>query len=385
MERVVLAYAGGLVDAAVSWLAATYNAEVIAVTLDLGQGRELASVRERALAAGCVRAHVMDVRAEFADRYILPALQAGAIYEGAYPLGTALSRPLIASKLVDIARIEGATLIAHGCPGHDNDRVRLDLSVRALEPSFTVIAAARAMGVTRRTELNTDTNLWGRAIRGGVLDDPWVEAPAHVYAITADPTACPQDAAYVDVAFERGVPTAINGVPMPFIDIIGSLGTIAGSHGVGRIDMVEDQLVGTKSREIYEAPAAVVLHQAHRALETVVTTRDLARVKHDLSREYADLVYNGLWYSPLRQAIDAFVAKTEEHVTGAVRVKLFGSSSTVVGRMSPFALSDDGLAAGGESDGIDRESAEGFIKVRGLLAETLSRRQHNAGKPEGTV
>lgn len=385
MERVVLAYAGGLVDAAVPWLAETCHAEVIAVTLDLGQGRELASVRERALAAGCVRAHVMDVRAEFADRYILPALQAGAIYEGAYPLGTALSRPLIASKLVEIARIEGATLIAHGCPGHDNDRVRLELSVHALEPSFRVIAAARALGITRRPELNTDVNLWGRAIRGGALDDAWIEAPESIYAITADPVACPPEAAYVDVSFERGVPTAINGVPMPFIDIIGSLGTIAGSHGVGRIDMVEDQLVGTKSREVYEAPAAVVLHQAHSALESVVTTRDLARVKHDLSREYADLVYNGLWYSPLREAIDAFVAKSQEHLTGTIRVKLFTGTSTVVGRTSPFAISGDGLAAGSDRDGIDREAAEGFIKVRGLVAETLSRRQHNAGKPAGTV
>jgi argininosuccinate synthase len=385
MERVVLAYAGGLVDAAVPWLAETCHAEVIAVTLDLGQGRDLASVRQRALGAGCVRAHVMDVRAEFADRYILPALQAGAIYEGAYPLGTALSRPLIASKLVEIARIEGATLIAHGCPGHDNDRVRLDLSVRALEPSFRVIAAARAMGLTRRPELNADVNLWGRAIRGGVLDDPWVEAPADVYAITADPAACPPRAAYVEVAFERGVPTAINGVPMPLIDIIGSLGTIAGNHGVGRIDMVEDQLVGTKSREIYEAPAAVVLHQAHGALESVVLPRDLARVKHDLAREYADLVYNGLWYSPLRDAIDTFVTKTQTHITGTVRIKLFAGTSTVVGRTSPFALSEDTPQPGHGTDGIDRESAEGFINVRGLFAETLSRRRHHAGNPAGTV
>jgi argininosuccinate synthase len=404
VERIVLAYSGGLdTSVAVPWLAETYHAEVITLTLDLGQGRELDSVRERALAAGAVRAHVLDVRAEFADHYILPALQAGAIYEGQHPLATALGRPLMASKLVEIARIEGATAIAHGCTGNGNDQVRIEVSVRALEPGITVIAPARIWGMTRPDEIeyarqrgipvpvtqaspySTDANLWGRSVECGVLEDPSVGPPADVYTLTADPAACPDRPACVEIGFERGVPVSVNGISMPFIDIIGSLNTIAGNHGVGRIDMVDNRLVGITSREIYEAPAAVVLHQAHADLEGFVIPRDLDRVKRDLGRTYADLVHDGLWYSPVREAIDAFVAKTQEQVTGTIRVKLFKGTSHVVGRQSPYALYDHALATYDEGDWFDHRAAEGFIKIWGLPVETVARRRNQPAAPARTT
>jgi argininosuccinate synthase len=393
MERIVLAYSGGLdTSVAVPWLAEHYDAEVICATLDLGQGKELESVRERALAAGAIRCHVLDVREEFADRYILPALQAGAIYEGSYPLATALGRPLIARKLVEIARIEGAHTIAHGCTGTGNDQVRIDVSARALMPGVRVIAPAREWGMTRPDEIeyarargipvpvtvaspySTDANLWGRSIECGVLEDPWVEPPADVYTLTKDPARCPDAPAYIELQFEKGVPVAVNGVAMSFLDIIASVGTIAGAHGVGRIDMVENRLVGIKSREIYEAPAAVVLHMAHRELEGFVSPRDLLRLKQEMSLKYADMVYNGVWYSPVREAIDALVANIQERVTGAIRVKLFKGSSHVVGRKSPYALYDHGLATYDEGDTFDHRAAVGFIKIYGLPIETVARK-----------
>jgi argininosuccinate synthase len=398
-QRVVLAYSGGLdTSVAVPWIAETYDADVVCVTMDLGQGKELESVRERALAAGAVRAHVLDVREQFATQYILPALQAGAIYEGSYPLATALGRPLIARKLVEIARIEGAGSIAHGCTGKGNDQVRLDVSARALEPGIRVIAPAREWGMTRSDEIeyartrgipvpvtaaspySTDANLWGRSIECGVLEDPWVEPPEDVYALTKDPADCPDQPAYIELAFERGVPVAVNGVAMPLMEIIASVATIAGAHGVGRIDMVENRLVGIKSREIYEAPAAVVLHQAHRELENLVSPRDLSRIKQELGLKYADLVYNGLWFSPVREAIDALVATIQPRVAGTVRLKLLKGASRVVGRQSPFALYDHALATYDAGDRFDHTAAVGFIKLYGLPVETVSRKWGLAGR-----
>ena len=357
MDRIVLAYSGGLdTSIAVAWLAEKYAAEVIAVTLDLGQGRELTDVRERALAVGAVRAHVLDVREEFARDYILPALQAGALYEDRYPLATALGRPLIARKLVDVARMDGATIVAHGCNGKANDELRLELGVRALDPSLTVLAPARSWGMSRAEELEyakarripipstidspytVDTNLWGRSIERGVLEDPWQESPEDIYALTRSPQTCPNEPAYVEVEFERGVPVRANGIEMPLIELIESVETIAGAHGVARIDMVENAASGVKSREIYEAPAAVVLHTAHSELEKLVIPRDLERLAHDMGRAYADLAYNGRWFSPTREAIDAFMATIQPRVTGAVRLKLFKGDCRVVGRRSPMAL-----------------------------------------------
>jgi argininosuccinate synthase len=361
MNRIVLAYSGGLdTSVAIAWLAETFNAEVIAVTLDLGQGRELTDVRERALAVGATRAHVLDVREEFARGYILPALQAGALYEDRYPLATALGRPLIAQKLVDVAHMEGATIVAHGCNGKANDELRLELGVKALDPSLKVLAPARIWGMSRQQEIDyakarripipssvdspytVDTNLWGRSIERGVLEDPWQESPEDIYALTRSPRACPDEPAYIEVEFEQGVPIRANGIEMPLLELIESVETIAGAHGVGRIDMVENAASGGKSREIYEAPAAVILHTSHSELEKLVIPRDLERIAHDLGRAYADLTYNGRWFSPTREAIDAFVRTIQPRVTGAVRLKLFKGDCRVVGRRSPLALDASG-------------------------------------------
>ena len=403
MERIVLAYSGGLdTSVAVKWLADKYEAEIVTVTVDLGQGKELDDVRERALAVGAVRAHVVDAREEFARHYVLPALQAGAIYESRYPLATALGRPLIAKKLVEVAEMEDAGMIAHGCTGKGNDQVRMDVSSRALNPSIKVVAPARVWGLTRPEEIkyaqqhgipvpasvenpySTDSNLWGRSIECGVLEDPWVEPPEDIYTLTKSPVEAPDVPAYVEIEFESGVPTKVNGVKMPFAELINSLETIAGAHGIGRIDMVENRLVGIKSREIYEAPAACVLHAAHRELEALVIPRDLERLKVSLSKAYADLVYDGLWFSVTRESIDAFVASIQKRVSGIVRVKLFKGDCRVVGRKSPMSLYDSGLATYDEGDQFDHEAAEGFIKIFGLPIENagIKRRAHEAKTSE---
>jgi argininosuccinate synthase len=393
MERIVLAYSGGLdTSVAIPWMAEKYDAEIITVTMDLGQGKELEEVRDRALATGAIRAHVLDLREEFARDYILRALKADAIYEDRYPMATSLGRPLIAQKLVEIAEIEHATAVAHGCTGKGNDQVRLDVTTRALNPQLKVIAPARVWGMTRPQEIDyarrrgipvpatvdnpysTDTNLWGRSIECGVLEDPWREPPEDIYRLTKSPADCPDEPAYVEIAFERGGPTAINGVAMPLLDLIASLGTIAGAHGVGRIDMVENRLVGIKSREIYESPAAVVLHAAHKELQKLVTTKDLDRLARYVSLQYADLVYNGLWFTPTREALDAFVEKVQERVTGDVRLKLFKGDCRIVGRRSPFALYEHALATYDAGDIFDQSAAEGFIKIFGLPVETSARR-----------
>ena len=397
MERIVLAYSGGLdTSVAIPWLAEKYQAEIVAVTLDLGQGKELDDVRERAMSVGAVRCHVLDVRAEFAEQYVLPSLQAGALYEGQYPLATALGRPLIAKRLVEIAKMESAGAIAHGCTGKGNDQVRIDVSARALNRAIRVVGPAREWGMSRPAEIayarergipvpatvdspySTDSNLWGRSIECGVLEDPWTEPPEEVYTLTKSPADTPDEPAHVELDFEQGVPTAVNGVAMPLVELIGSLETIAGAHGVGRIDMVENRLVGIKSREIYEAPAAVMLHTAHRELETLVTPRDLERIKRRLSCEYADLVYNGLWFTPTRRAIDKLVADVQQRVTGGVRLKLFKGACWVVGRKSPYALYEEALATYDEGDQFDHSAAEGFIKIWGLPVELAAAKQPGA-------
>jgi argininosuccinate synthase len=365
MQRILLAYSGGLeTTIAIPWLREHYGAEVIAVTVDLGQGLELAAIHERALAAGAVRAHIVDARDEFVKRFILPALQAGAVYEDRYPLATALGRPLLAQRLVEIARMEAAEAIAHGCTGIHNDKVRLENSIRALDPSLEIIAAAQAWSMTHAEKIeyarkrnvsvpeaaaggySIDTNLWGRAIASGGLEDAWVEPPEEIYTLTRSPQESPDQAAYVELEFEAGVPVRANSVDMSLLELIESLEIIAGAHGVGRIDVVENRLAGIKEREVYEAPSAVVLHTAHKELEKLVIPRDLERVKHDLSRIYADLVYSGEWFSHTRETIDAFVAAVQPRVTGSVRLKLFKGDCRIVGRKSPhWNVSSDALAA----------------------------------------
>jgi argininosuccinate synthase len=302
-----------------------------------------------------------------------------------------LSRPLIAKKLVDIAHMENAVAIAHGSTGKGNDQVRIDVSARAIDPSIKVIAPAREWGMARLEEIayarsrnvsvpattgsphSTDQNLWGRSIECGVLEDPWCEPPEDIYTLTKSPADAPAVPAYVEIEWHEGVPTAINGVEMSLAELINSLETIAGVHGVGRIDMVENRLVGIKSREIYEAPAGAVLHLAHRELESLVIPRDLQRLKRQLSQEYADLVYNGLWFSPTRSALDAFVQNIQPRVTGTIRLKLYKGDCRVVGRKSPFALYEHGLATYDQGDTFDHTAAEGFIKIWGLPVETAAK------------
>jgi len=358
MKRIVLAYSGGLdTSVAIPWLRARYNADVIAMTMDLGQGRELEDVRNRALAAGAVRAHVLDVREEFATGYVVRALKADALYEDRYPMATSLGRPLIAKKLVELAAIELAGAIAHGCTAEENDRFRLDSSARALDPALEVLAPVREWDMTRpqvlayagahglplpaaESQYSVDANLWGRSIQCGVLDDPWTEPPEEIFTLTKSGSECPDQPAYVELTFDKGAPTAINGVEMSMLELIASLGTIAGAHGVGRIDMVENRMVGSKSREIYEAPAAVVLHEAHKELQKMVVTREADRFSRLVSVQYADTIYNGLWFTPLREALDAYINSVQERVTGQIRMKLFKGACHIVGRKSPFALAD---------------------------------------------
>jgi argininosuccinate synthase len=359
MNRIVLAYSGGLdTSVAIPWLKARYNADVIAMTMDLGQGKELEDVRNRALAAGAARAHVLDVREEFASTYVVRALKADALYEDRYPMATSLGRPLIAKKLVELAGIEQATAIAHGCTAEENDRFRFDTYARALNPSLEVLAPVCEWQMTRpevvayagthgipvpaavESPYSVDANLWGRSIQCGVLDDPWTEPPEDVFTLTRSGAECPDQPAYVELTFERGAPTAINGVEMSMLELISSLGTIAGAHGVGRIDMVENWVVGSKSRELYEAPAAVVLHEAHKELQKMVVTREADRFSRLVSVQYADSIYNGLWFTPLREALDAYINAVQERVTGQIRMKLFKGACHIVGRKSPFALAD---------------------------------------------
>ena len=365
--RVVLAFTGSFETCvAIPWLRERFGAEVVTVTLDLGQGRALEEVRDRARAAGAVRAHVLDVREEFAADFIVRALKADAVYEDRYPMATSLGRALVSQKLVEVAEIEQANAVAHGGIAKDNDQIRIEAAVRALNPKLQVLApvqtwemsAADAAEFGRAHGLNPavvespygiDANLWGRAVQYGVIDDPWAEAPEEVYTLTKTPAECPNEAAYVEISFEGGVPLAINGVEMPILDLIGSLGLIAGAHGVGRIDMVENRLVGTKVREIYEAPAAVVLHAAHKELQKMVVTTGVDRFSRAVSLQYADTIYNGLWFAPLREALDAFIDKVQERVTGVIRMKLFKGDCRVVGRKSPFALYEPVQAAAATS------------------------------------
>ena len=361
MTRIVLAYSGDLDSTvAIGWLAESCSGEIVTVTLDVGQGHELKEVRDRALAAGAVRAHVLDVREEFARDYVLPVLAAGALSQERFPITTPLVSPLIARKLVEIAAIEHAAAIAHGCTG--DDQGRLEAAVRALDPAIGVIAPAEQWGMTRPAKIEfarsrglpvpgtvdapyfVDANLWGRSIECGALDDPWLEPPEEIYTQTKRPTECPDQPAYVDVSFERGCPTAINGIGMPIVELIASLSTIAGAHGVGRIDRVENRAGGRSSRRIDEAPAAVVLDAAHRELQHVVTTRESERFSRLVSAQYADIVSGGLWFTPLRAALDAYVVNVQQRVCGVVRMKLFKGDCRVVGRTSPFAVNDRALA-----------------------------------------
>jgi len=390
-DKVVLAYSGGLdTSVAIRWLKEEYNLDVITLTVDVGNERDFSTVRDKALKVGASKALVRDVKEQFASDYIFPALQADAVYEGQYPLATALSRPLIARLLVDVAVEEGASAVAHGCTGKGNDQVRLEVGVTTLAPELKIIAPAREWGMTREETIgyaqrygipvpittaspySIDESLWGRSIECGVLEDPWREPPEDAFAWTVSPTNAPDKAVYVEIGFEKGIPTAIDGNNMDGVNLIQGLNELAGSHGVGRIDMVENRLVGIKSREIYEAPAAVVLIEAHRALESLTLSRAQLRFKQRVAQEYAELIYNGLWFTAQRQDLTAYVQSTQRFVSGTVRLKLFKGKCSVVGRKSPYSLYSFGLATYDRGDQFDQSAAAGFIHIWGLPVKTQS-------------
>jgi len=405
----VLAYSGGLdTSVAVAWLRETYGFEIVTVTGDLGSGPilgigagspspmsgNLDEVREKALKSGARKAVVQDVRDTFVRFFVWPALAAGALYEGRYPLATALGRPLLAKLLVDTAREERAAYVAHGCTGKGNDQVRFDLAVGALAPDLKVIAPmrggmnmtrdeeidyAKARGipvpVTKKSPYSVDENLWGRSIEAGVLEDPWGAPPRDVYQWTVDPDEAPAKAREMVIGFREGVPIVLDGEGTDGVTLIEKLNSIAGRYGVGRIDQIENRLVGIKSREVYEAPAAVVLHLAHRALEDMVLAKEALRFKERVAAEYADLVYNGLWFSAHHQDLAAYVRNTQRFVTGEIRVRLHRGTATVVGRRSEHSLYSVSLATYGKGDTFDHKAAEGFIGVFGLPLRNQARMQ----------
>ena len=393
-EKVVLAYSGGLdTSVAVKWLQENYNMDVIALTIDVGNEKDFSAVRQKALNVGAIKAEVIDARELFVRYFVFPALQANAVYEGQYPLATALSRPLMAKLLVDTAIAEEATAVAHGCTGKGNDQVRFDVGINALAPDLKIIAPAREWGMTREETIeyaqrhniplpitvdspySLDENLWGKSIECGALEDPWTEPPDDAYTWTKSPTEAPDKPAYVEIGFKEGIPVSIDGRELDGITLIQQLNELAGNHGVGRIDHVEDRLVGIKSREIYEAPAATVLLQAHQALEAMTLSKDQLRFKQKVAVEYADLIYNGLWFSALSRDLSACVLSSQRHVTGTVRLKLFKGNSSIVGRQSPKSLYNLGLATYDKGDQFDQSAAIGFIHLWGLPVKTQAQTQ----------
>ncbi len=384
-DKAILAYSGGLdTSCAIKWLQDKYDLEVIAVMAGLGQPGDLEAVKDRALQIGAMDASIYDARSIFAEEYVLPALKANALYEGKYPLATALARPLIATLLVEEAKRHGATAIAHGCTGKGNDQVRFDVTIMALAPELRIIAPLREWTMSREEELDyaeqhgipvpvtkkspysTDENLWGRSCEAGVLEDPDVEPRDDAYEWTTSPQAAPDAPEYVEIGWEAGRPVSLNGEALGILELIALLNERGGTHGVGRLDMIENRLVGIKSREIYEAPAACILIEAHRALEALTLTREILHFKPLLEQKFAELVYYGLWYDPLRPAISAFMDATQERVSGSVRVKLYKGNCVVVGRKSPHSLYDYSLATYDKSDEFHHRASEGFIELWGL-------------------
>ncbi|GAB3128429.1 argininosuccinate synthase [Streptomyces calidiresistens] len=392
-ERVVLAYSGGLdTSVCIGWIAEATGAEVVAVAVDVGQGGEdLEVIRKRALACGAVEAEVVDARHEFADGYCLPAIRANALYMDRYPLVSALSRPVIAEHLVAAARRHGAGVVAHGCTGKGNDQVRFEAGIASLAPDLRCIAPVRDHAMTRdkaiafaeekglpiattgKSPYSIDQNVFGRAVETGFLEDIWNGPVEDVYEYTADP-ATPRGADEVVITFDRGAPVALDGRPVTVLEAIRELNERAGAQGIGRIDMVEDRLVGIKSREIYEAPGAIALITAHRELESVTVERELARFKRGVEQRWTELVYDGLWFSPLKRALDGFVTEANEHVCGDIRMTLHGGRAVVTGRRSERSLYDFDLATYDTGDTFDQSMAKGFIEIFALSGKIAAKR-----------
>lgn len=396
-EKVILAYSGGLdTSVAITWLNKDYD--VIAVCMDVGEGNDLDFIHDKALKVGAIESHVIDVKDEFAEDYVLVALQGHTFYERKYPLVSALSRPLISKKLVEIAHKTGATTIAHGCTGKGNDQVRFEVAIASLDPSLKVIAPVREWKWSREEEINyakangvpipadldspysVDQNLWGRANECGVLENPWNKAPEDAYDLTVAPEAAPDSPVYVNIDFEAGVPVALDGKKMKLADLILELNDLAGQHGVGRIDHVENRLVGIKSREIYECPGAVTLLAAHKEIEDLTLVRELAHFKPIIENELSNLIYNGLWFNPATEALIAYLKSTQQVVDGTAKVKLYKGSATVVARKSNNSLYDESLATYTSADTFDQDAAIGFIKLWGLPSKVHAEVQAHKDK-----
>ncbi|WP_068794029.1 argininosuccinate synthase [Brevibacillus laterosporus] len=396
-DKIVLAYSGGLdTSVAIKWLQDTYNYDVIAVALDVGEGKDLDFIQKKAMQVGAYKSIVIDAKEAFASEYVLPALQANAMYEGKYPLVSALSRYLISKILIEVANQEGAVAVAHGCTGKGNDQVRFDLSFTALNPNIQIVAPVREWGWTRDEEIeyakknnipipinldnpySIDQNLWGRSCECGVLEDPWAAPPEGAYELTASIENAPDQAEEIEISFTKGVPTALNGEAMTLAELILALNKIAGKHGVGRIDHVENRLVGIKSREVYETPAATTLILAHRELEFLTQPREVAQFKPMVEQKMAQVIYEGLWYSPIRSALQAFIEETQANVTGTVRVKLYKGQAIVVGRKSDASLYSHELATYNTGDQFDHKAALGFIKLWGLPTKVYSQVNNNS-------
>jgi len=384
-NKVVLAYSGGLdTSVAVRWLA-DKGYDVIAYMADVGQGGDFQKLKKRALSAGASKVVIHDLKKEFAQDFVFPSLKAGAVYEAKYLLATALSRPIIAKGLVEAAKKENAGSAAHGCTGKGNDQVRFEVTIMALAPGLEIIAPLREwsmcsreeeieyakekkidIDVTKKSPYSLDQNIWGISIECGELEDPWNEPLQNAYKMTVDPRKAPNKPTYVDIGFKNGVPVNIDGERSSEVGLIMKLNKIGGKNGIGRTDLVENRLIGIKSREVYEAPAAWILHDAHKALEALVLDRELLHYKENVSLKYAELVYYGLWFTPLRKALDAFIDETQKKVTGTVKVKLLKGAVSVVGRKSPNSLYKKAMATYEAGDKFDRTVAEGFIKVWGM-------------------
>jgi argininosuccinate synthase len=393
-EKVVLAYSGGVdTSVAIKWLQEKYDLEVIAFSVDVGNEPDFPAIREKALKLGAIKAVVADARKDFVNEFVFPALKANALYQGQYPLATALARPLMARLLVETALKEGAKSVAHGCTGKGNDQVRFDVSVAGLAPDLKILAPARDWGmnraetieyakrhgiplpVTAESPYSIDQNLWGRSIECGVMEDPWAEPPEDAFIWARPVENTPDKPEYVQINFIDGVPIAIDSVAMDGVALIERANDLAGKHGIGRIDHIEDRVTGIKSREVYEAPAALLLIQAHKALESLCLSKEQLRFKQLVSAEYSDLVYNGLWFTGFREDLTAYIESSQRFVTGTVRLKLHKGSSQVVGRESPHSLYRYDLATYDEGDTFDQSAAVGFIHLWGLPARTQARMQ----------
>ncbi len=403
-KKIVVAYSGGLdTSVMVKWLSEKYNADIITATGFLGQVKEIEGVKEKAAKTGAVKSYVLDLREEFITKYAWKALKAGALYEGRYPMATAIGRPLLAKMLVDIAMKENADTVSHGCTGKGNDQVRFEVGVQALAPQLDIIAPLRLWDFKSREEeleyalkngipvkankenpYSIDENLWGIAIECGVLEDPMAAPPEDAYQITTSPKNAPEGPTSITIGFEKGIPVSLNGVELNAVELVSQLRDLGAAYGIGRLDLIENRIVGIKSREIYEAPAATILHTAHSELERLVLDKETFRYKQDVSNKIANLIYDGLWYSPLFNALSAFVDSTQENLTGEVKLELYKGTIKTLSRSSVFSLYNKKLATYTSEDTFDHKSSEGFIKIYGLPYKTICHVQ-NSSKEEVTA